>query len=344
MDCEHQQQRHIPRMILTAEHFTLRAAEASDVSKLQTLLPTLSFLTSSTQASNAVFTIVVKDSDQVVGIAGINSCIDENGTATIASHLANEHNDTGYAQEIWNKLLQYFFEEVCLLGLVASTDELDQELLALLGFTSTGPDSAYTLTRDEWMRRTGSKFINTRTINTKNLLLRKYSPTDSDFIHSCLSNPQVMTYWSTLPHTNQSQTDAWLATVLTEGPNNVNGILDFIMHHKETNQAIGKIGIYQPLQKDGSGEVGYFLHPDFWGKRLMKEAMLGFLEHVFGEDAFGATVIKADVDPRNAASIRLLESVGFAETGKEERTLLVGEQWVDSVYLQLSREQFEAAK
>ncbi|KAJ3254615.1 hypothetical protein HDU77_003995 [Chytriomyces hyalinus] len=329
-------------MILTTEHFLLRAVEPSDVSILETLSPAhSSLLTSKSQPSNALFTVLLKDTNEPVGIAGIKGCIDDNGNAATVFHLAREHSDAQYSQEIWNKLLQYFFEQVCVLGLVSSEDGLDLELLKLLGFDAASPPEC-TLTRDAWMRRAASKYINTRTINTKNLLLRKYSPTDTPFIHSCLSNPQVMTYWSTLPHTDESQTNAWMATVLKEGPNNVNGILDFIMHHKATNQAIGKIGIYQPLLKDGSGEVGYFLHPEFWGKGFMKEAMQAFLEHVFEDKE--ATVIKADVDPRNASSMRLLESVGFVETGREEHTLLVGEEWVDSVYLHLSKQAFEARK
>ena len=46
--------------------------------------------------------------------------------------------------------------------------------------------------------------------------------------------------------------------------------------------------------------------------------------------------IDADVDPRNAslaeASRRVL---GFRETGRKERTWLVGNEWCDSVYLAL---------
>ncbi|KAI8831203.1 hypothetical protein BJ741DRAFT_668021 [Chytriomyces cf. hyalinus JEL632] len=323
-------------MILTTERFTLRVVEPSDASTLETLSPAHSFLlTSKSQPSNTLFTILLNDTNEAVGIAGIKGCIDENGNAATVFHLTHEHRHALSLQEIWNKLLQYFFEQVCVLGLVSSEDGLDLELLKMLGFDAASPFE-YTLTRDAWMRRAASKYINTRTINTKNLLLRKYSATDTPFIHSCMSNPQVMTYWSTLPHTDLSQTNAWVATVLKEGPNNVNGILDFIMHHKSTNQAIGKIGIYQPLLKDGSGEVGYFLHPEFWGQGLMKEAMQAFLEYVF--EGKEATVIKADVDPRNAASMRLLENVGFVETAREERTLLVGEEWVDSVYLELSRQ------
>ena len=47
--------------------------------------------------------------------------------------------------------------------------------------------------------------------------------------------------------------------------------------------------------------------------------------------------IIADVDPRNAGSLAVLTRLGFVETGRAERTFLVGETWCDSVYLALQR-------
>ena len=47
--------------------------------------------------------------------------------------------------------------------------------------------------------------------------------------------------------------------------------------------------------------------------------------------------LTADVDPRNAASLRVLGKLGFVETGRAERTFLLGDEWCDSVYLALPR-------
>ena len=47
--------------------------------------------------------------------------------------------------------------------------------------------------------------------------------------------------------------------------------------------------------------------------------------------------LEADVDPRNAASLRLLAGLGFHEIRRASRTWNVGGEWCDSVYLQLSR-------
>ena len=55
----------------------------------------------------------------------------------------------------------------------------------------------------------------------------------------------------------------------------------------------------------------------------------------FSEPSLGA--LTADVDPRNAASLGLLQRLGFAETGTAKNTFLLGEEWCDSVYLRLDR-------
>jgi RimJ/RimL family protein N-acetyltransferase len=50
--------------------------------------------------------------------------------------------------------------------------------------------------------------------------------------------------------------------------------------------------------------------------------------------------VRADVDPGNAGSLKLLERLGFKRTGTAERTFKIGEMWVDSVYLELTARDF----
>jgi [ribosomal protein S5]-alanine N-acetyltransferase len=51
------------------------------------------------------------------------------------------------------------------------------------------------------------------------------------------------------------------------------------------------------------------------------------------------TAIRADVDPRNDRSIRLLRRLGFVEIGSARQTLKIGDARVDSVYFELRRGQ-----
>lgn len=62
------------------------------------------------------------------------------------------------------------------------------------------------------------------------------------------------------------------------------------------------------------------------------------MPHLFNTKEFES--LTADVDPRNEASIALLKKFGFEVERFEERTFQLGEEWVDSVYLRLTKERW----
>ena len=82
-------------------------------------------------------------------------------------------------------------------------------------------------------------------------------------------------------------------------------------------------------------EIGFILHPDYWGQGLAREAVAAAVASAFAR--FPVDELIADVDPRNAASLALLKRLGFVETGRAEGVWEVGGEICDSVYLALSR-------
>jgi len=156
---------------------------------------------------------------------------------------------------------------------------------------------------------------------TERLRLRRARPEDLHALHAVLSHPAAMRYWSTPPHTAIDQTEAWLADMIEATDE------DFVVEH--LGRVIGKAGAYR------LPNVGYILHPDCWGSGLATEALGAVIAHIFASRAVDR--LTADVDPRNTASIRLLEKLGFVETHRAARTWLVGGEWCDSVYLALDR-------
>ena len=159
---------------------------------------------------------------------------------------------------------------------------------------------------------------------TSRLRLRRARPADLDGLHAVFSHPVAMRYWSRPPHTELEQTREFLDSMIA-APSDLSD--DFVVEHE--GRAIGKAGCWR------LPEVGYILHPDYWGQGLASEALTAVIGHVFSTRAIEA--IKADVDPRNEGSLRLLARLGFVETHRAERTWLVGEEWCDSVYLTLKR-------
>ncbi len=160
-------------------------------------------------------------------------------------------------------------------------------------------------------------------IVTERLILRRARQDDLEAMHSVLSNSLATLYWSTLPHDSLDQSREWLGNMIASDPQRD----DFIVEHE--GRVIGKAGCYR------LPEIGYILHPELWGRGLATEALRAVIAHVFEHHPVPA--LTADVDPRNERSIRLLERLGFAITGRAAKTYQLGEEWCDSVYYALPR-------
>lgn len=167
-------------------------------------------------------------------------------------------------------------------------------------------------------------------IRTARLVLRRVRP-EKDFagIHAVLSDPKAMAYWSTPPHDSAQQTREWLAAMAATGPDEGD---DFIIEYQ--GRTIGKAGFYR------FPDIGYIIDPALWGQGIVAEALVPLIARAF--TLYGQECLRADVDPRNAGSIRLLEKLGFAETHRAERTWHIAGQWCDSVYFALSRQAWQA--
>lgn len=165
-------------------------------------------------------------------------------------------------------------------------------------------------------------------IETARLILRPAREGDLDDMHAVLSNPEAMRWWSTPPHEAVEQTREWLGDMIAGG----GAGLDLVI--ERGGRVIGKAGFYRPP------DLGYILHPDHWGQGLATEALTAALDRLFAAtDHAQAT---ADIDPDNAASLRVAQKLGFVRTGFAERTWNVGGEWKDSVYFALSREDWRA--
>jgi [ribosomal protein S5]-alanine N-acetyltransferase len=157
-------------------------------------------------------------------------------------------------------------------------------------------------------------------IRTERLLLRRARREDLEPLHAILSDGEAMRFWSTLPHESVEQTEEWLASMMAEEPARDDFILEC------DGRVLGKLGCFR------LPEVGYILAPGAWGQGYASEAMAAFIAH---RRRCGSPQLTADTDPRNLPSIRLLQRHGFVETGRAERTWLIGGHWFDSIYWRL---------
>ena len=158
---------------------------------------------------------------------------------------------------------------------------------------------------------------------TRHLVLRPLETGDATGLHAFFSDPEAMRMWGPV-HADVARTQAWVEAALS-------GARDQTLEYAilRNGEAIGRAGIWR------AGEIGFFLRRDCWGQGLMREALGALLPQFF--DRLGLTRIVADVDASNLASMRVLTSLGFVETGREAAALEVNGEMTDSVYFALDR-------
>jgi ribosomal-protein-alanine N-acetyltransferase len=177
--------------------------------------------------------------------------------------------------------------------------------------------------------------VTTPVLTTERLILRPLVLEDATALHPLLSDPAVMRYWSTLPHTEFAETEDWVrGSVAAQAAGTAH---DFAVLH--AGRLIGRIGFWQ------GPEIGFFFDPAEQGKGFASEALKAMIGLAFGRlgfgrlgfDGLGFDEIVADVDPDNAPCLRLLERNGFVRTGFAEKTFEIGGRFFDSVYLALKK-------
>lgn len=145
-------------------------------------------------------------------------------------------------------------------------------------------------------------------IETGRLLLRQIIKTDAAELLLLRSSEKVMQYidkerTKTIPEAEE------LIKRIENDINNNEGITWGISLKQKPEKLIGTIGFWRIIKNHYRAEIGYMIHPDYWGKGLMKEAVQAVID--FGFSAIQLHSIEAHINPANRASAALLEKTGF---------------------------------
>jgi RimJ/RimL family protein N-acetyltransferase len=172
---------------------------------------------------------------------------------------------------------------------------------------------------------------------TERLRLRRLVAPDAAALFSVFSDPEVMRYWSSAAWTSMEQAGQYIASAdegLASGDNLRLGI-----EVAATGQLIGQIVLYAFNQQNRRCEVGYALGRAHWGHGYLGEALPAMLEHGFA--ALELNRVEADIDPRNAASAKVLERLGFRLEGQMRERWIVADEICDTAFYGLLRRDWE---
>ena len=148
-------------------------------------------------------------------------------------------------------------------------------------------------------------------LRTPRLRLREFRPDDADALYAVHSDPRVMRYWSFPAWTDAAQARARVATVLEQRARGA--VYAWAIADAASDRLIGSIAAFALDRVHRRAEIGYSLHADWQGRGLAREALRAAL--AFLVDVAGYERIEADIDPRNVASCRLAERLGFVREG-----------------------------
>lgn len=140
-------------------------------------------------------------------------------------------------------------------------------------------------------------------LKTNRLLLRQLVPTDVEAIIKIRGNEEAMRY---IPRPRAKTTEDALAVleILSNGikdGKSINWAISNIESPTEIYGIIGYVNFYSEL---GKGEIGYMLHPYYWGRGYVPEAILAVEK--FGFEHINLKSIEAKIDPRNENSRKIL--------------------------------------
>jgi RimJ/RimL family protein N-acetyltransferase len=146
-------------------------------------------------------------------------------------------------------------------------------------------------------------------IETDRLLLRPFTLDDAQALHAVWGDPAAARFggpgWPR-PET-VDDTRRYLEPIVAGQA--ARGYASWAVIEKATGRLVGDCGLFPA---DGAGpdvELAYGLAPDVWGRGYASEAAAACLR--VGFEHLCVERIVADVDPANAASIRVLEKIGM---------------------------------
>jgi ribosomal-protein-alanine N-acetyltransferase len=147
-------------------------------------------------------------------------------------------------------------------------------------------------------------------LKTERLLLRRITMDDAGEIFFLRSNEIVLQFINKEPAVTIKDAEDFIKHI-NDDIDAGKAIMWAITFKENPDKLIGTI-CYWRLQKENyRAEIGYVLHPRFWKKGIMKEAILKVIE--YGFMGMRLHSIEARINPGNSASAAILKSTGFVQ-------------------------------
>ncbi|MBE5313866.1 MAG: GNAT family N-acetyltransferase [Xanthomonadales bacterium] len=169
------------------------------------------------------------------------------------------------------------------------------------------------------------------TLEGTRIVLRHPRGTDLADLYALFSSAEVTRYWSHGPWHARHQAESYLRDIHAGAASGQ--LLQWAITLKGEDRLIGTVTLFAFAREHARCEIGFALHPGHWGQGLAHDAVSTALHHAI--HGLRIERVEADADPNNAASLRLLEALGFQREGYARERYRLGGGAQDSVLLGL---------
>jgi RimJ/RimL family protein N-acetyltransferase len=109
----------------------------------------------------------------------------------------------------------------------------------------------------------------------------------------------------------------------------------------ESGRMIGEFMLRLTSARSRQGEIGWSIHPDVQGRGLATEGAREMLR--LGFEELGLHRIIAESDPRNVASLRVMERLGMRREAHFLENLFLKGEWIGSIIYAMLESEWRAA-
>ena len=146
---------------------------------------------------------------------------------------------------------------------------------------------------------------------TRRLLIRHLTPDDAPFILELLNEPSFIANVADRGVRSVDEARSYISSgPVASYEQNGHGL--YLVELRETGESIGICGLLRRPDLDAP-DVGFAFLPRYWSRGYARESAEAVIR--FGRTQLGMDRITALVAPHNAASLKVLDSLGFTPAG-----------------------------
>ncbi len=182
-------------------------------------------------------------------------------------------------------------------------------------------------------------FSNIPVLTAERIILRKIVPDDCADMYSYSRMEEVTKYLLWYPHPDADYTYRYLKQLQEQYRNGE--FTDWGIVLKNSGRMIGTCGFTSFDVPNNRGEIGYVLHPDFWGMGIAAEAAYAVM--TFGFCKLNLNKIEAKYIIGNDQSRRVMEKCGMKFEGVLRQHMLIKGDYKDIGICSILKSEFIAA-